>query len=449
MKIYFCEKCGVSIPLQEVVGGRATARDGKTYCERCHPGVQKESGDLELYFCDNCGVSIPLQDVITDRAKSEGDQVICTECSPLTSTQRAVRRDRIRQELEEKEESRYRLHFCDRCNTSIPQSHLITGRAVIQGGRTFCERCKPRASARRSGSGSGILVVLLVVTIAALGYVAFSGQGVFADNSGAEKKLAEDAKRLENVVSRVADLAAEVRQGNLDMAEVSARLRDLEKRQQALVAIEQKANELASEFRDKQEDFQDEVEGRLEQKNAAIRSLEVKVVELARRLQAVKNARPIAAAPRPAPGPGDPEPAEAPAAPEAPRVETAPAEVQKYVEQLKADEEGLRFAAAVELGRIGHPAAIDPLMEVLEKDKDYFVRRAAARSLGDMNSWVAVPALIDTLGDKEFFVAIAAHQALKNITGQDFGFKENMSRSEVRRVITKARDWWKDHANDR
>src|SRR5512143_3116017 len=24
MKIYFCEKCGISIPLQEVVGGRAT-----------------------------------------------------------------------------------------------------------------------------------------------------------------------------------------------------------------------------------------------------------------------------------------------------------------------------------------------------------------------------------------------------------------------------------------
>ena len=61
----------------------------------------------------------------------------------------------------------------------------------------------------------------------------------------------------------------------------------------------------------------------------------------------------------------------------------------------------------------------------------------------------AVPKLIDTLGDKEFFVAIAAHQALKNITGQDFGFKENMSRNEVRKVQSRARDWWKDHENDR
>jgi len=447
MKIYFCEKCGVSIPLQEVVGGRATARDGKTYCQNCHPGVQKESGELELYFCDNCGVSIPLQDVITDRAKSEGDKVICTECSPLTSTQRAVRRDRIRQELEEKEESRYRLHFCDRCNTSIPQSHLITGRAAMQGGRTFCERCKPRASARRSGSGSGILVVLLVATIAALGYVAFSGKGIFADNSAEEKKLAENAQRLENVYAKIGDLDSTIRQSNTEMSEFSSRLSDLEKRQQALAAKEKKVSELATEFRGKQDDFQEEVEGRLASKDNAIRGLEAKIAELARRMEALKKAR--AAAPPAQPAPAGARPEVAPSKPEVPKVEEAPADVQKYVNQLDADEEGLRFAAAVELGRIGHPTAIDPLIRVLEKDKDYFVRRAAARSLGDMNAWVAVPALIDTLGDKEFFVAIAAHQAVKNITGQDFGFKENMSKNEVRKVINKARDWWKNHANDR
>jgi len=447
MKIYFCEKCGVSIPLQEVVGGRATARDGKTYCTNCHPTVQKDSGELELYFCDNCGVSIPLQDVITNQAKSEGDQVICTECSPLTSTQRAVRRDRIRQELEEKEESRYRLHFCDRCNTSIPQSHLITGRAVMQSGRTFCERCKPRASSRRTGSGTTVLVVLLVATIAALGYVALSGKGVFADNSPGEQQMAENAKRLENVVDRVGDLKTGVTSSQRSMDELTGRLKKLESHQEARIAMDQRANELTSGLRKKQEDFQDGVEVREEQTNRAIRALETKIAELARRLESLKSA-PAAAPAAAEPKQPDPEP-EAVPEPAQPKVEEAPEEVKKYIEQLGSGEEGLRFAAAVELGRIGHPSAIPPLMDVLEKDKDYFVRRAAARSLGDMNAWVAIPKLIDTLGDKEFFVAIAGHQALKSITGQDFGYKENMSRNEVRKVQSRARDWWKDHENDR
>lgn len=447
MKIYFCEKCGVSIPLQEVVGGRATARDGKTYCQNCHPTDKKESGELELYFCDNCGVSIPLQDVITNQAKSEGEKVICTECAPLTSTQRAVRRDRIRQELEEKEESRYRLHFCDRCNTSIPQSHLITGRAVMQGGRTFCERCKPRASAKRTGSGTLVLTVLLIATIAALGYVAFSGKGVFTDNSSGEKLMVENAARLQKVVDRVDGLTDGETNRQRAMRELAGDLKKLESHQEARNAMEREANDLTTALREKQADFQEEVEAREEQTNRAIRALEEKIAELARLLEEQKKA-PAAVPPATEPKQPSPEPEPVPE-PVEPEVEEVPAEVKKYIEQLGSDEEGLRFAAAVELGRIGHPSAIPSLLVVLEKDKDYFVRRAAARSLGDMNAWVAVPKLIDTLGDKEFFVAIAAHQALKSITGQDFGFRENMSRNEVRKVQSRSRDWWKDHENDR
>ncbi len=81
MKIYFCEKCGISIPLQEVVGGGATARDGKTYCQGCRPGESSEGEDLKLYFCDNCKISIPLQDVITNRAKAVGEEMLCTGCA--------------------------------------------------------------------------------------------------------------------------------------------------------------------------------------------------------------------------------------------------------------------------------------------------------------------------------------------------------------------------------
>ena len=68
----------VVVPLQEVVGGRATSTDGKVYCTQHMPGAQ--DGDLKLYFCDSCGVSIPLQDVITGTASTGGDRTICASC---------------------------------------------------------------------------------------------------------------------------------------------------------------------------------------------------------------------------------------------------------------------------------------------------------------------------------------------------------------------------------
>ncbi|MCU0727631.1 MAG: hypothetical protein MUE73_17875, partial [Planctomycetes bacterium] len=175
MKIYFCEKCGISIPLQEVVGGRATARDGKTYCQGCLPRDRVESEDLKLYFCDNCKVSIPLQDVITNRAKPEGETMLCADCARLGSPERTARRERVRREMEEREESRYRLHFCDGCNTSIPQSHIVTGRAVIRDGRTYCERCKTRVERRRSGVLVPILCAALVIGLAGAGFFIAGG----------------------------------------------------------------------------------------------------------------------------------------------------------------------------------------------------------------------------------------------------------------------------------
>ena len=35
------------------------------------------------------------------------------------------------------------------------------------------------------------------------------------------------------------------------------------------------------------------------------------------------------------------------------------------------------------------------------------------------------------------------------ITGRDFGYRENLSKSERKRVVSKARDWWKKHEGDR
>lgn len=63
-----------------------------------------------------------------------------------------------------------------------------------------------------------------------------------------------------------------------------------------------------------------------------------------------------------------------------------------------------------------------PLIQAL-RDRDKWVRLAAARALGEIGTEAkeAVPALIKAVGDEEEWVRFAAARALWEITGQDFG----------------------------
>jgi hypothetical protein len=138
------------------------------------------------------------------------------------------------------------------------------------------------------------------------------------------------------------------------------------------------------------------------------------------------------------------------AAPEEERPEDAePRTPADFLKDLDSPDAGVRFSAAVELGRKGNRSVAPALSRVLLEDKDVFVRRAAARSLGELEAWSAVPALIDALADKEYFVGVTAHQALVNITGQDFGLRQGASREEVEALVALARKWWEAHRHDR
>ncbi len=92
--------------------------------------------------------------------------------------------------------------------------------------------------------------------------------------------------------------------------------------------------------------------------------------------------------------------------------------VQPLVALLLNDKEsGVRGAAAVSLGQIGDERSAAPLAETLERrikgsgllskitrsktPENEFVRRAAAHSLGQLRSRVAVPALVSTLADEK------------------------------------------------
>ncbi|MHC4859522.1 MAG: HEAT repeat domain-containing protein, partial [Planctomycetota bacterium] len=171
------------------------------------------------------------------------------------------------------------------------------------------------------------------------------------------------------------------------------------------------------------------------------------------KLSELKRSR-VAAPPPAEPGKvGRPDPEKPDAKPPAretpPSSEEAPVEVRNWIEELGDKDAGVRFNAAVKLGDSGYKPAWKALSKVLAKDDDTFVRRVAARSIGKLNAWKSVPALIEILGESEYFVAVAAKQALEKITGRDFGYRENLSKTERKRVVQKARDWWKKHENDR
>lgn len=85
---------------------------------------------------------------------------------------------------------------------------------------------------------------------------------------------------------------------------------------------------------------------------------------------------------------------------------------------------------ALAIRALGHIAVSDPEEEVVPvllralADEDLYVRRSAAYALGKLGpkAMAAVPALIQVLEEKEAGVEQEVLDALKAITGQDFGF---------------------------
>ena len=68
---------------------------------------------------------------------------------------------------------------------------------------------------------------------------------------------------------------------------------------------------------------------------------------------------------------------------------------------LKDKEDGVRGAAADALGQIADEGAVVPLVEALKRDRNDFVLRAAATALGEIGSRAGTPALISTLTNEK------------------------------------------------
>lgn len=97
-----------------------------------------------------------------------------------------------------------------------------------------------------------------------------------------------------------------------------------------------------------------------------------------------------------------------------------PLTVEQALANMRSGDSGLRYYAAWWLGkfRVNEPAAIEALIEALEDESDrtedggYPLRRNAARALGKLESQGSVPALIRCLDCEDYYVRAAAAQSL-------------------------------------
>jgi hypothetical protein len=126
--------------------------------------------------------------------------------------------------------------------------------------------------------------------------------------------------------------------------------------------------------------------------------------------------------------------------------------VKEYIAKLgdrKASDQ-TRYNAAVQLGDLKHPDAVQPLIKALQKDSYDLVCRAAAWSLGmfGKDAIPAIPALIGQIGGKQEYVGYMCERALGEITkavlnkAVTFNFDPTMSQRERRKVQKKWEDWW-------
>ena len=103
-----------------------------------------------------------------------------------------------------------------------------------------------------------------------------------------------------------------------------------------------------------------------------------------------------------------------------------PEHVPLLIEALQDEEELVRIEAARALQRIHNPIAVRPLIDRLDAEVEVSsdVRAACANALGQYAERRVVSALIASLRDQSLSVNHSAEEALRFLTGQDFGLDQ-------------------------
>lgn len=366
-----------------------------------------------------------------------------------------------------------KIHFCDLCNESVPQSDLDANRAFVRKGRVVCANCEramshdealaagardPRPSyreiagagaaplppplapgagtisvaARRQSAGTGLAWVALLAAIG-VGWWLYDLQ----DREAREQRRAANVVR-EDLLASVRDLRGEIAdlqqraQGWNDS--VLRQLRDQRASADGALgvlgrdarAVEGRLDAIEAGL-GRVEEIGQRVDGATrerEQLQEAVSAVVASLDELRREVERVANQAPVVvAAPTPQPA------------------EEAGPDWLDLVGDLESANSGTRWTAVTNLGDTGDPAVVPHLVPLL-RDPDIFVRMATARVLGDLAAPNGIPALIEALEDPEAPVREAAVVALRQITGRNFRFDPLADEADRTRKVKAWQEWW-------
>jgi hypothetical protein len=360
------------------------------------------------------------------------------------------------------------LHFCQSCGISIPDTDIETGRAQAAPGGYVCVGCvyqsrddqlasegksAPRAAATRSAAGG-----LRTVTLLALVYVVGATSFLLYRELNREPPSLDlppfaTAKDVERIAGKVDGVEQQSRRA-LDQLKANDNLQreDLHKVNQGVNRLQSRFEDHVALVRTQHKDLQDALVELGERTVGLTQSAR----DILRRLDGFDTGP----APKGGGTTGQPPPTMGdttrPTKGKPPPKVTVDPEtrklVDKFIKQLldKSVDKQTRFNAAVQLGDLMDPTAVDALVTALKKDPYDLVRRAAAYSLGMLgkHSARAIPDLIAQMDDKEEYVGYMCERALGDITkvvlgaSVSFGFDPTMSPKKRRAVQKQWEDWW-------
>jgi hypothetical protein len=115
---------------------------------------------------------------------------------------------------------------------------------------------------------------------------------------------------------------------------------------------------------------------------------------------------------------------------------------------LQHENPKVRSSCAWVLGRLGDRRTI-PDLQRAAKDPEMTVKLECCRTLVQMGDLVWAPALIEALDSERKEVRFMCHDALKNATGNDFGYDHlTENSSQMRLSVLRWRQWWSDYSGD-
>lgn len=359
-----------------------------------------------------------------------------------------------------------KIHFCDLCNESVPDSDFSAGKAFRRQGRVVCATCDAVMTSHDAGGaagaaalpatrlapplvgvpaagqaaseapGRGSWVAVLALLFAAASAWFFSGelaemrdreQGLRTSFDGDLRDLGRDldgfslsSKRRDEELE--ARLRGAVATGRAEAeADLGALRSDLQSAQEQLASIDAELVRLAGVQREGELAAGRRIDDLMAQSMKSRQALDSLATRLEQSEQALAQER---AQPRP--------PADRPSGP-------------KYaaeIADLTSEAASTRWNAVQSLGETGDPEVVPHLIPLLA-DTDVFVRMAVARVFGDLASPLAIEPLIGALEDEESVMREAAMAALHIITGRDFRFDPFAKPAERAKRVQAWRDWWK------